>query len=160
MDEEREVHRLYRRYESGVEMKNRYLLDTNILAFLITGEIHEVSKDVRQIIEDYNNCLYTSVICITELIQLNRIGKIRLKKGQDIKSSFLLIKEQLGVNIEPFNESHTSTLSILDVMDGHSDPFDHAIISQAITDRYTLISSDSKFRHYKNQSLSFVYNKR
>lgn len=127
---------------------------------MITGEIHEVSKEVRQIIEDCSNGLYTSVICITELIQLSRIGKIKLRKGQNIRSSFDVIKERLGVNIEPFNEFHTLTLSVLDVIEGHSDLFDHAIISHDIADRYTLISSDSKFRHYKNQKLNFVFNKR
>lgn len=160
MDEKREVAWLYRRYESSVKVKNRYLLDTNILAFLITGETDEVNRDVKLIIEDYNNSLYTSVICMTELIQLNRIGKIRLKKGQNIESAFETLRDQIGVSVVTFNESHIRILSSLKIPDGHNDPFDHAIISHAICDRYVLISSDSKFKHYDNQKLNFVYNKR
>jgi len=160
MDEKREVAWLYCRYEGCTEVKSRYLLDTNILAFLITGETDEVNRDVKLIIQDYNNSLYTSVICMTELIQLDRIGKIRLKKGQNIERAFDTLREQIGVSIAPFNESHLGVMASLKISEGHNDPFDHAIISHAIADRYTLISSDGKFRHYRNQKLNFVYNKR
>lgn len=37
---------------------------------------------------------------------------------------------------------------------------DHLIISQAISDRIDLISSDTKFKEYISQGLKFIYNKR
>jgi PIN domain nuclease of toxin-antitoxin system len=43
---------------------------------------------------------------------------------------------------------------------GHRDMNDHAIISQAISDKIPLISSDMKFHDYTKQGLNFVYNKR
>lgn len=56
-----------------------------------------------------------------------------------------LLKDQ-GIEIADFTKKHTQTLSVLETIDGHNDPNDFAIISQAITDRYTLISSDRKFK--------------
>lgn len=139
---------------------NRYLLDTNILVFLVTGEIDEISSDLSGIFDDYNNVFETSSVSIMELIQLYRIGKIRFKRGQNIESILESIRNDLFIKIVPFGEKHIYTMSKLDVKDGHNDPFDHAIISHAIADRYTLISSDQKFKQYKPQNLSFVYNKR
>jgi PIN domain nuclease of toxin-antitoxin system len=37
---------------------------------------------------------------------------------------------------------------------------DHAIISQAISDKIALISSDGAFENYTAQGLNFVFNKR
>jgi len=48
----------------------------------------------------------------------------------------------------------------LSIAPGHNDPFDHAVISHAIADRLTLISSDRKFEQYQSQRLNFVFNKR
>lgn len=138
----------------------RFLLDTNILIFLVRGDKDEISAEVKQIIEDFNNCLETSSVSLIELTQLYRIGKIKLKRGQCIEDILNILKESIGVSISGFAEKHSYTLSNLDTIEGHNDPFDHAIISHAITDRYTLISSDSKFKHYKNQRLNFVYNRR
>ncbi|MBX2953946.1 MAG: type II toxin-antitoxin system VapC family toxin [Leadbetterella sp.] len=138
---------------------SRYLLDTNILVFLVTGEADEVHKDVRLIIDDYNSHLAASSVSFAELIQLHRIGKIRLKK-QGINEAIETLIHTIGVQLVPFTDKHINTLANLETIDGHNDPFDHAIIAHAITDRYTLISSDSKFKHYKDQNLNFVFNKR
>lgn len=141
-------------------MKNRYLLDTNILVFIVTGEIEEINRDVYALMSDYENLFEISTISIMELIQLHRIGKVRLKRGESVNGVLEKLEDETGIKIVPFNAHHTKTLSDLDIVDGHNDPFDHAIISQAITDRYTLISSDSKFKHYRDQNLNFVFNKR
>lgn len=141
-------------------MKNRYLLDTNILVFIVTGEIEEINRDVYALMSDYENLFEISTISVMELIQLHRIGKVRLKRGESVNGVLEKLANETGIKIVPFNAHHTKTLSNLDIVDGHNDPFDHAIISQAITDRYTLISSDSKFKHYRDQNLNFVFNKR
>jgi len=141
-------------------MSNRLFLDTNILVFLVTKDAGELSSDVRNLISDYSCTLYASSVAILELLQLYRIGKIRFKKGQKIEDIFGIMENELGVSIVSFDAKHAKSLSNLYIVEGHNDPFDHAIISHAIADRYTLVSSDSKFRHYKNQHLNFVYNKR
>lgn len=64
MDEKRQILRNYRGYESRFKMNNRYLLNTNILVFMVTGEIDEISPDVGLIFEDYNSQLETSSVSI------------------------------------------------------------------------------------------------
>ncbi len=95
-----------------------------------------------------------------ELVQLYRIGKI---KSKDFKSAATLIdaiESEFFIKILPFEKVHTEALSKLKVVDGHNDPFDHSIISQAITDKLILVSSDGKFKEYTKQKLAFVFNKR
>jgi len=58
----------------------RYLLDTNIVAFLLLGELDNISADVKECIFDYNSHLYTSSVVGMEIVQLHRIGKIKSKK--------------------------------------------------------------------------------
>ena len=70
------------------------------------------------------------------------------------------IEEDLYIEILPFTKEHSYTMAKLEIAIGHNDPFDHSIISHAITDKLTLVSSDRKFKEYIPQKLNFVYNKR
>ena len=133
-------------------MKKRFLLDTNILAFIITGSKNEISHEVLQIIDNYNNVLKTSTIAIKELLHLFRKGKIQLKKGEKLSEIPGLIENLFGIKIAPFTVKHTMLLAKLETSLEHNDPDDFAIISHAISDRYILISSDRKFKDYKNQN--------
>jgi tRNA(fMet)-specific endonuclease VapC len=139
---------------------NRYLLDTNILIFLILSELDNISDDTKEILTDYNNQLNTSAIAVAELIQLYRIKKIQTKKYKTATELCDAIEKEYFIKILPFTKQHTETLSKLRIPDGHNDPFDHSIISQAITDKLTLVSSDRKFDEYTSQNLLFAFNKR
>jgi len=138
----------------------RYLLDTNILAFLISGNPENISHDVASILEDYGNQLYTSSVVVSELLQLYAIKKVRAKKYANAIEIHKAIENDFYIKIVPFTKEHTGVLAKLIRMDGHNDPFDHAIISHAIAEKLILISSDKKFKSYRNQELSFVFNKR
>jgi PIN domain nuclease of toxin-antitoxin system len=48
---------------------------------------------------------------------------------------------------------------MLDLVEGHNDPSDRLIISQALTERMTLISSDTKFPKYRKQGLDLIANR-
>ena len=139
---------------------NRYLLDTNVLIFFIFGNDEEISKDTNLILKDYNNILCTSSIVINEIIQLYRLKKIKSKKYKTAIEIQEAIEKDFFIEILPFNKIHTKTLANLTIAENHNDPFDHAIISQAISDKLTLISSDTKFKHYTSQKLKFVFNRR
>jgi len=141
---------------------NKYLLDTNILVFLISGELDNLSSDVSYIVDSYENQLYTSSVCIMELIQLYNVGRIE-RKRKKYKTALELIQsieKDFSITTKPFAKEHTLTLSKLQIVDNHNDPFDHAIISHAITEKLVLVSSDTKFKHYTSQKLNFVFNKR
>ncbi len=139
---------------------SRYLLDTNILVFLLLSELDNISNDIKQIVDDYNNQLYTSSISVLELLQLYRIKKIHSKNYKTATDLYTSIEKDFNIKIIPFNKEHSKTLSKLKIASAHNDPFDHAIISQAITENLILVSSDKKFKEYTSQLLNFVYNKR
>ncbi len=138
----------------------RYLLDTNVLAFVILGDYDNLSVDIRTLLGDYTSQLYVSSVSVVELLQLYRIGKIKPRQYKTAWQLEEAIEKDFHIKILPFGEEHTKILSTLRISNGHNDPFDHAIISHALTEKLTLISSDRKFEAYTSQKLKFVFNKR
>ena len=138
---------------------SRYLLDTNIVIFLLLSEEDNFSKETNQILNN-NTQLYTSSITVMEIVQLYRIGKIKSKKYKTAESLCNAIESEFYIKILPFAIQHTQTLSKLKISTGHNDPFDHSIISHAITDKLILVSSDKEFKNYTKQNLNLAFNKR
>lgn len=141
---------------------NRYYLDTNILVFLLEKRSDEISKEVGELIMDYENLLFTSTICVHELIHLSQIGKLHIKrkgKNTDI-SEFSLWLDEMSIKIVPVTVQNLQTYSTLPLFDEHRDPNDRLIIAQAISDKIALVSSDRKFYMYDNYGLEFVFNRR
>ncbi|MFA7444558.1 MAG: type II toxin-antitoxin system VapC family toxin [Flavobacteriaceae bacterium] len=138
----------------------RYLLDTNIVAFFISDDKDNLSFEVYDILTDYNNQLYISAVSVLELLQLYRIKKITTRKYKTANELYQALEKVFYIEILPFIKEHTDTLSNLKIADGHNDPFDHSIIAHAITEKFTLVSSDRKFEEYISQKLKFVFNKR
>jgi PIN domain nuclease of toxin-antitoxin system len=127
---------------------------------MLFGEKDKISQETQSILSEYNCQLYVSIIAVNELLQLWRIGKVKSKKFKSANDLVKSIETDLLIKIEPFSIQNLEVLSKLIVSENHNDPFDHAIISQAISDKLTLISSDTKFKHYTSQKLKFVFNKR
>jgi PIN domain nuclease of toxin-antitoxin system len=135
---------------------DRYLLDTNIvLLFLFRPK--ELEKEVWDIISDLNNRSYLSTISIQEIIHLYKRNKIRTKwkRAEDIVPSI-----NASFEILPVKKEHLQTYSKLSTWESHNDPNDHIIISQAITEKIILISTDRKFEKYLTQKLDFIFNSR
>lgn len=139
----------------------RYYLDTNILVFLLFKD-DDISNEVSQIITDYANTLFTSSICIQELIHLSQIGKFVVKKGGKPISPIGMIEkiDKLDIRIVPVSRKHLEVYASLPVYDDHRDPNDRLVIAQAISDRIPLISSDHKFAKYERYGLDFIFNER
>jgi PIN domain nuclease of toxin-antitoxin system len=137
----------------------RYYLDTNILIFVLSKNNDDISSKVSNLLTDYTNVFYTSSVVVKELILLYRIGKI---KHRFFKSEADIIEQIKISNIKIvfFNEHHFSKYTKLTIVEGHKDMNDHAIISQAISDKIALISSDGEFENYTAQGLDFIFNKR
>ena len=139
---------------------NRYFLDTNIVLFFISRDLDDLSVETVHILNDYNYQLYISSIVAVEIVQLFRIGKIKPKKYKTAEALLIAIETDFFIKILPFSKEHTHTLATLKIESGHNDPFDHSIISHAITEKMILVSSDKKFEAYKKQNLLFSFNKR
>ena len=67
------------------------------------------------------------------------------------------VENELGIEFLPIRRDVGYTYSRLRIneADDHRDPSDH-IISHAITERMTLMSSDTKFPFYRNQGLELI----
>jgi PIN domain nuclease of toxin-antitoxin system len=128
--------------------------------FLLLSELDNFSSEIKNILTDSSNQLYTSSISVLELLQLYRIKKIQAKKYKNATELFSAIEQDFYIEILPFTKQHAEALSKLKITKGHNDPFDHSIISQAIAEKLILVSSDRKFEEYASQKLIFAYNKR
>ena len=134
----------------------RYLIDTNVFINIVEDDY--ISKDVRNILTDYENIIYISSESIKEFIHLLQNEKIKLPKGKIIFDIFSFIENELGYNIKYITKEHLRTFAKLQKVENHNDPSDRLIIAQAITEKIPLISNDKKFPTYKKQGLEFIPN--
>lgn len=137
----------------------RYLLDTNVFIYLIL-DTDSLSKDVRAIIDDYDNSFYLSSESVKELIVGFNNGKLVSHYWDNASDMVKDITARYCVNILPVGEKQMEMYARLrlNVAEDHRDPSDHVIISHAINDHLPLISSDSKFLFYRNQGLELIFN--
>lgn len=135
---------------------NRYIVDTNILVYLITDTLDD---DTDALVRDYDSTVYVSSSSVMEFINLVQSNRVRLHKIKDF-NVFRFIEETLGFRILYVDREHLKTLNTLPVVEGHNDPNDRMIIAQAICERMELVSSDTKFSCYVKHGLDYVKAKR
>ena len=120
-----------------------YLLDTHVLIWFLNGD-KSLSPKARKAIESDNATNFVSIASLWEIsikLSLDRIS---------IKVPF----ENLGIELEknnfqllPITLADTVILSTLPF--NHRDPFDRLLISQSISNNFTLISKDKEFSSYE-----------
>ncbi len=135
----------------------RIYLDTNILIWLCY-EAGELSDETSNILYDYANTLYTSVVCVNEFIFLTQTNKIRYKKRQDFNIIDWL--NEMGITIVPVTEKHLRQVDSMPIVHDHRDQNDRIIVAQAIADKAAIVSSDSKFPYYIGFGLNLIFNRR
>jgi len=135
----------------------RYLIDTNILLRLV-DEPDDISKDICNILEDSDNLVYVSAVSIQEIFLLMRDNKLDIKYWQRPADVFYYLESILYFPVKYVFKEHLLTFANIIPAPGHGDPFDRMIIAQAITEQIPLISSDTKFHHYRKQKLEFIFN--
>ena len=140
----------------------RYLLDTNIFTFLATDESDCITSDVRAILEDYENEFLMSIESVRELIVAYRAGKVISRFFKSPIEVIESIERDYDIRIVQVDMEVMRTMAKLEinVAESHNDPSDHIIISQAITMKHPLISSDEKFPYYTKQGLELIYNRK
>ncbi|MDT3738433.1 MAG: type II toxin-antitoxin system VapC family toxin [Candidatus Kapabacteria bacterium] len=119
-----------------------YLLDTSLL-INATNNPDKISSSIQLILNDSKNSLYISSISFWEITIKQSIGKLKLNEPIEKIFNDLNLK---GVNIIQIQINHLNVLSKLPHF--HKDPFDRLLISQAIAENLTIITSDSKFELY------------
>ncbi|MCL2651270.1 MAG: type II toxin-antitoxin system VapC family toxin [Candidatus Azobacteroides sp.] len=135
----------------------RYLIDTNILIRL-ANQPNAISKNIRSILEDTDNLICVSAVSIQEIFMLMRDNKLKDNRWLKPADVFDYIEKELYSPIKYVHEEHLFTFANIIPAENHNDPSDRMIIAQAITERMPLISSDTKFHHYRKQKLEFIFN--
>ena len=140
---------------------SRYLIDTNIFTFVATEEFDRLSRDVREILDDYGTEVLMSMESVRELIVAHRSGKLISKYFKNALDIIDAIEHDYNIRIVPIDMEVLRTMALLEVNEAeqHNDPSDHIIIAQAITMKLPLISSDRKFAFYERQGLDLIQNR-
>jgi PIN domain nuclease of toxin-antitoxin system len=133
----------------------KYLLDTHIYLWYVEQN-SELNCNIKDELDSYSNKIYLSIESLREIAIKAREGKIKLKIPFE---KIVYDIETIGyINLMDIKSVHLLTLYNLTISEDHRDPFDHIIISQAISERLVLISADGKFPFYRAQGLTLLEN--
>ena len=135
----------------------RILLDTCVVIDWFTDPDY-FDESVWDIINDASNRLYISAETQRELIVSFNNKNLLSKYWKTAEDMLTCIKQEAAIDTLPLTEHVMFTYSRLrlnEAMD-HRDPSDHIIISHAITEHLTLLSSDLKFPFYREQGLELI----
>ncbi len=122
-----------------------YLLDTHTFTFLwfLEGS-KRLSKKTKDIIVNPKNKTFISIASIWEMGIKLSLDKLELDLSLEELKQELIRNE---IEILPLDFDHIITLSKLEYH--HRDPFDRILISQAKSEKLTILSKDSHFKLYK-----------
>ena len=141
----------------------RYLIDTNIVVFMI-GDPDMLDENVKALLSELDAILYTSAESAKELVlasgikdYLPNVGNLLMTCCAQLRTSTISTSARSTASIYTPTQDFASTLN---TQQDHKDPSDHVIISHAITEHLPLISSDTRFGYYRPQGLDFIHNQR
>ena len=126
----------------------QYFLDTH--AFLwMAADPTRLSRKVRKIVLKESNRLYLSAASGWEIALLHRLNRVELP---DEPQRFIPEAIQRLSVLPIFISFHTAiSAAMLPLI--HRDPFDRIIIAEAIKEKMTILTKDSKFAKYDAHSL-------
>ena len=118
----------------------KIIVDTHILLWHLTDD-PRLNVENSQTIENPLYQKYFSIASLWEIAIKTSTGKLKISEPIDkiIPSDFVI----LNLEIE-----HLKQIQILPYY--HRDPFDRAIIAQAISENFTVMTDDSNFKLYEN----------
>lgn len=123
------------------------LLDTHALIWFITLDKNLPAK-TKSIIENTDNRCWVSIASLWEIGIKHSLGKLNVEIGL---SELFKIIEQSGFEILTVTPQHTLVVASLNFH--HRDPFDRMLVSQAISDKLTIVTKDSILKQYAVKTL-------
>lgn len=121
----------------------KILIDTQAFLWL-SMDAPELSKKAKKIFLDEKNELYFSLASIWEISIKTSIGKLSFEKSFEN-----IILQQLQENsIQQLPITFRHVTKVVNIPFHHRDPFDRLLISQAIEDKLSILSSDTLFDKY------------
>jgi len=118
------------------------LLDTHALIWFINGDNQLPDKSIKLICNLETKC-FVSIASIWEIAIKFSLGKLDLNGGFDQISK---IMKRYEIELLPITFEHLQKLLTLPFH--HRDPFDRIIISQGLTEKYTIATKDENFPKY------------
>lgn len=126
----------------------KYLLDTNVLLWYISGD-QRLPSAICNIIDDPDNELFVSSASIWEIAIKYSLGHLDLLPDIDTYIETHIFNG--GYNILPINALHAKFVSRLPFI--HRDPFDRLIFSQSAIEKLHLLYTDSIYNEYMKLQL-------
>ncbi len=135
----------------------RLMLDTCVVVDMLL-DFDGLDRSVVALLDDPENSLCASFETMRELVVLFNNKKIFSRHWKQAEDVIRTVEEDLEIEFLPLRRHVGYTYSRLHLNEEqeHRDPSDHIIISHAITERLTLLSSDTRFWYYRNQGLDLV----
>ena len=131
----------------------KYIIDTHILLWLIFDP-EKIDAKKLELLKDPKNAVYVSNISFWEIALKYGLGKLEL---QGLNPDELPdVAKQMGIEIHTIHIKSMSGVYKLPQITNHKDPFDRLIINDCIHNGYTLVSYDSKFKHYESIGLKIL----
>ncbi|MCR4906450.1 MAG: type II toxin-antitoxin system VapC family toxin [Clostridiales bacterium] len=134
----------------------RYLLDTHILIWALSGEEGLMPPEVAQMIDAPENEICFSSVSIWEVAIKNTV-----RPGQmGVKADTLArLCGKAGIRELPMTSRHALTVTSLarpDDAPTHKDPFDRMLIAQAKSEGMVLVTHDKKLKDYGEPCVMMV----
>lgn len=126
----------------------QYLLDTHTFLWM-AADPTRLSRKVREIVLKESNRLHLSAASGWEIALLHRLNRVELP---DEPQRFIPEAMQ-RLSVSPIFISFHTAISAAMLPLIHRDPFDRIIIAEAIKEKMTILTKDSKFAKYDVQSL-------
>ena len=135
----------------------RALIDTCVIIDWMMQD-EALDDGVWDILDDPENRIFISAETVRELVVSFNTKKLLAKYWKTAKEMLDTIENEYGVEVLPITRNVVATYTSLQLNEAmsHYDPSDHIIISHALTEHLTLISSDTKFPFYRTQGLSLI----
>ncbi|MBR4776002.1 MAG: type II toxin-antitoxin system VapC family toxin [Lachnospiraceae bacterium] len=134
----------------------KYLLDTNVLLWVISGNEERVSSEIYDILNDSANDIYYSMASVWE-VGIKYIKNPKLMEFSP--ENFVKLCDKLGFIRLSINCDHIYTLKDIKLAEGapdHKDPFDRLIMSQAKYENMIMITGDLTLRWYNLKNMIFI----
>jgi PIN domain nuclease of toxin-antitoxin system len=121
----------------------RFLLDTN--AFLFWTSNHKrLTARARKVIESSEHEIFLSSISSWEIAIKSALGKLSLPEPP---SRF--VPSRIAAHaLTPLSFEHSDALAIAALPNHHEDPFDRALIAQALERDLVVVTADDRFEAY------------
>ena len=125
------------------------LLDTHAFLWLITDDRNRLSQKAIEAFQDPANSIFLSAVSAWELILKQSKGKLRIAHAP---KSF--IRTQMARNrISPLPLGLNHVLRTKDLPPIHKDPFDRALIAQALEEDFALMTCDADIQEHPVNTL-------